>query len=652
MLARRPPVVIRNRYFFIGDLLLTAFSAILAFAIRLDSHVFWSSLRVALLFVLLTLLVKPPVYYAFGLYRRYWRYASVQEMLNIFGAASVASALLALLVLGLFVSQSWSEQFPRSVLIIDWLLSLLFIGGIRFSVRFLSEFGSSKNSDFHPSHDRQPRHVLIVGAGEAGAMIVREMRNNPGVGMEPVGYVDDNQAKIGMRIRDLPVLGTRESIPKLVREFGIDQVLIAMPTASGRAIREIKEICESVPVPFKTIPGMYELLDGRVTVSQIRDVQIEDLLRREPVHIKADDGLSLRDKIVLVTGAGGSIGAELCRQAAHRHPRHVVLLGHGENSIFRIQEELVQKFPELRLTAAIADVRDQARIRRLFEVHRPEVVFHAAAHKHVPLMQTNAEEAITNNVLGTCNIVQVAEELGVKQFVLISTDKAVRPVNFMGASKRIAEIIVQDAARRSGRNFVAVRFGNVLGSRGSVVPLFKRQIAAGGPVTVTHPEMERYFMTIPEAVYLMLQAAALGVGGELFILDMGEPVKIVDLARDLINLSGLQPDRDIEIKFIGPRPGEKLQERLFLEGEDYETTQHDKIFVFKGPLSLEGEQLHNSLQQLIQAGQQGRPPAELWAAIGAIVPECTPAPSSMPIPHSLASRASGKGGANPHPLDR
>ncbi len=624
MLARRRPIVVRNRYFVISDLLLIALSAALAFAIRLEFPVFWSYLPICLLFVLTAWLVKFPIYYIFGLYSRYWRYASVQEMSSILGATIISSIVLSVLVLGLFLPLGWLEGFPRSVLIIDWLLSLLFIGGIRFSVRFLGEFGTLKGIAVQASQGGEPRRVLIVGAGDAGAMIVREMRNNPGVGMEPVGYVDDNRAKIGMRIRDLPVLGTRESMPELVRERQIDQVLIAMPTAPGMAIREIKELCESIPIPYKTIPGMYELLDGRVKVSQIRDVQIEDLLRRDPVRIQADDAFYLREKVVLVTGAGGSIGSELCRQAAHRRPRHIVLLGHGENSIYRIHQELRAKFPQLKLSPTIADVRDKARLYRIFQTHGPQVIFHAAAHKHVPLMELNSEEAVTNNVLGTCNVSEVAEQLEVERFVLISSDKAVNPVNIMGATKRIAELVVQDAARRTKRNVVAVRFGNVLGSRGSVVPLFKRQIAAGGPVTVTHPDMERYFMTIPEAVYLVLQAAALGHGGELFVLDMGEPVKIVDLARDLITLSGLQPERDIEIKYSGVRPGEKLRERLFLEGEDYGTTQHEKIFVFKGPPPLESEQLQRAVRGLVRLAQQGSSTAEIWAAVRAIVPECEP----------------------------
>lgn len=628
MVLRRRPAVIRNRYFVLSDLLLTALAAALGFAIRLEMPDFWSRLPVCLRFVVLALAIKPPIYYLFGLYRRYWRYASVPEMAAIVSAVTAASALLSVLVLGLLLPHHWFSMFPRSALVIDWLLSLFFIGGIRFSVRYLNEV-SSINGRGGPK--AKPRRVLVVGAGDAGAMIVREMKNNPGVGVEPAGYVDDNTAKVGMRIHDLPVLGQRQDIPDLVRDLAIDEVLIAMPTAPGQAIREIKELCERIPVPFKTVPAMYELLNGTVSVNQIREVQIEDLLRRDPVPIRSDDGLHLRGQRVVITGAGGSIGSELCRQVARRQPAQMILVGHGENSIYLIFQELSARFPHLQLTPAIADVRDRARLSRIFRAHHPQVVFHAAAHKHVPLMEQNAEEALTNNVGGTRNLLEVAQEEGVKQFVLISSDKAVNPINVMGATKRIAELLVQDAAQRTGNNYVAVRFGNVLGSRGSVVPLFKQQIAAGGPVTVTHPEMERYFMTIPEAVYLVLQAAAFGQSGELFVLDMGEPVKIVDLARDLITLSGLQPDKDVAIEFTGVRRGEKMRERLFLEGEDYETTRHEKIFVFKARSALLGGELLRAVDQLISLAQRGAPEADLWAAVKAIVPECSVALAS-PLP--------------------
>jgi FlaA1/EpsC-like NDP-sugar epimerase len=634
MITPKRPLVIRNRYFIISDILLTALAAFLGFAIRLDVPLFWAYLSVCVPFAFLAELIKIPLYHAWGLYRRYWQYASVHEALILLGATLSSSVLLSIVVLGLLLPQGWFFAFPRSALIIDWLCSLFFIGGIRFSVRFLGEYGAFKGSNGR-NHHRLPKRVLIVGAGDAGAMTVREMHNNPSIGMEPVGFIDDNQAKVGMHIRGLPVLGTRESIPELVRQHQVDQVLIAMPTAPGQAIRQIKEICEAVPVPFKTIPGMYELLGGMVQISQIRDVQIEDLLRRDPVRIQADDAPYLRDKVVLITGAGGSIGSELCRQVAHRHPRRLILLGHGEYSIYLIMQELRGQFRDLELVPIIADVRDKGRMHSVFEQYRPEVIFHAASHKHVPLMELNPHEAITNNVLGTYNTLMVAEQCGTERFVFISSDKAVNPTNIMGATKRISELMVQDVARRSQRNFVVVRFGNVLGSRGSVVPLFKSQIAAGGPVTVTHPEMERYFMTIPEAVYLVLQAAALGQGGELFVLDMGEPVKIVDLARDLITLSGLQPGRDIEIRFTGVRLGEKLRENIFLREEEYEPTRHDRVFVSKGLSALQGDDLDRAVQHAIALAQDRVTTAELWAAIKEIVPECT---VQVDTPADLAAR--------------
>jgi len=366
------------------------------------------------------------------------------------------------------------------------------------------------------------------------------------MGLRAIGFVDDNPAKLGMHIHDLPVLGMREDIPFLVKKHQVDEIIIAMPTAPGASIRAIKAICDQTQVRYKTVPGVYELIDGTVSVSQIREVQIEDLLRRDPVAPRAGGAAYLRDKVVMVTGAGGSIGSELCRQVAMQRPKSLLLLDQGESALYYIDIELRGRHPGLSIRSIVADIRDLGRIERVIARHQPEIIFHAAAYKHVPLMEANPEEVVLNNISGTRNLLRAAERQGVDRFVLISTDKAVNPVNFMGASKRVSELLLQDAARRSARCFVAVRFGNVLGSQGSVVPLFKRQIAAGGPVTVTHPEIERYFMTIPEAVQLVIQAANLGGGGEIFVLDMGEPVKILDLARDLITLSGLQPDRDIE----------------------------------------------------------------------------------------------------------
>jgi FlaA1/EpsC-like NDP-sugar epimerase len=436
-----------------------------------------------------------------------------------------------------------------------------------------------------------------MGAGEAGTMIAREMRANPQLGLDPIGYVDDDPGKQGMRIRGLPVLGGRAALPDLVGQHRIDQVIIAMPTAPGKAIREVLAICEQAGVPAKTMPGMYELLGGQVSVNQLRNVEIEDLLRREPVQT---DTAAVHDLIagraVLVTGGGGSIGSELCRQILRCGPAKLIILGHGENSVFEIHQELLRvaraqlrsdwesrpvtgapKLPAI--IPVIGDIRFANRLHTIFQAHRPDIVFHTAAHKHLPLMEENPSEAVTNNVLGTRNVLDAALAAGVQRFVLISTDKAVNPSSVMGASKRLAELLVQQAAAASGCPYAAVRFGNVLGSRGSVVLTFKQQIAAGGPLTVSDPAMTRFFMTIPEAVQLVLQAAVLGRGGETFVLDMGEPVRIVDLARDLINLSGLEEGRDIDIVFTGLRPGEKLTEELFVPGEAYQRTAHAKIFI-------------------------------------------------------------------------
>jgi len=422
-------------------------------------------------------------------------------------------------------------------------------------------------------------------------------------------------------IHGVPVQGSREDIPRLVLEGQIDEVIIAMPTAPGRAIREVVAICQEAGIACKTMPGIYELISGQVSVRQVREVRIEDLLRRDPVQIDGTEaGRYLSDAVVLVTGAGGSIGSELCRQIASYHPRQLLLLGHGENSIYHILLELRERFPPLTVQPLIADVRDHERLTAICTHYRPEMIFHAAAHKHVPLMEANVAEAVMNNVLGTRNLLRIAEAHDVARFVLISTDKAVNPVNVMGAAKRLSELLTQDVARRTGRAYVAVRFGNVLGSRGSVVPLFQHQIAAGGPVTVTHPEMRRYFMTIPEAVQLVIQAATLGQGGEIFVLDMGEQVRVVDLATELIHLSGLEPGRDIEIIFTGPRPGEKLSEELFGNGEEPRPTQHEKILVAHGNNTWDSEALFRHLQELEVLAREGKV-TRIRAKIRAIMPE-------------------------------
>ncbi len=594
---------LRNRHFLLLDTLVLCVTPALALMLRADGVSALSTYGPALLlYTAAALAITLAVFIPFGLYRRYWRYASIDEMVQIVAASLVATMLVVgvffavrIPVLGICTALESACSLPRSLPFIDGMLVVLAVGAIRFSVRTADLY-------LHQGRAGQAtQRVLIMGAGEAGAMIAREMRVNPQLGLDPIGFLDDDEYKRRMRIRGLPVLGNRSDLPDLVEDHRVDQVIIAMPTAPGKAIREVLAICEQAGVPARTMPGMYELLGGQVSISQLRAVQIEDLLRREPVQTNVDAVLAMiRGKRVLVTGGGGSIGSELCRQVLRYQPAQLVVLGHGENSIFEITQELARShrstkshptpqselprspLPAPQIVPLIADVRFAERIDTIFQHYRPQIVFHAAAHKHVPLMEDNASEAITNNILGTRNVVQAAQAVGVECFVLISTDKAVNPTSIMGASKRAAELLVHQAARQSGGRYVAVRFGNVLGSRGSVVLTFKKQIAAGGPITVTHPAITRFFMTIPEAVQLTLQAAVLGQGGEVMVLDMGDPVKIADLAQDLVQLSGLKVGEDIDIVFTGLRPGEKLYEELFIPGEIYGRTEHEKIFVAVG----------------------------------------------------------------------
>lgn len=537
-----------------------------------------------------------------GLYRRCWRYASIDELTLISAAVLGAAVAAGMLYLGVEPLLRVSSRLPRAVPILDGLLTLIYVGGTRFTPRLIQHLRLRALGRDHWER------VLIVGAGSAGTMIARELRDNPQLKLEPIGFVDDNETKRGSTIQGVPVLGGRNDIPALARDYGVSKVIIAMPRAPGTVIREIRHVCERAKLQTKTIPGVFEIISGKVSVTQLRDVQIEDLLGRTPVRIDKQAAAELvRGITVLVTGAGGSIGGEICRQVATLGAAKIVLLGHGENSIFEVYQELTPKHPDIAFVPVIADIRNAARVKRVFDTLRPDAVFHAAAHKHVPLMELNAEEAVSNNVWGTANVVAAAESAGAKHVVFISTDKAVNPASIMGATKLLAEQLVHDAAVRTNRPYVSVRFGNVLASRGSVVPLFQRQIAAGGPVTVTHADMCRYFMTIPEAVQLVLQAAALGEGGETFVLDMGEPVRILDLAKDIIHLSGLEAGRDIEIVFTGLRPGEKLSEELFTAADDVVRTEHEKILRVRNgrPCPLPAEQL-GRLAAATNAGDEER----------------------------------------------
>jgi FlaA1/EpsC-like NDP-sugar epimerase len=553
--------------FMLIDLLLGFLSFYGAYFLRFEGkipaviYVGFSSLWI------LYIVAKVIIFYLTGIYQRLWRYARVEDLLALIGSLLITA--LALVSLSYFMHVA----VPRSVFILTCLLDIFLSGGVRVIPKVYNQHGSNvhNNSNAHK--------VLVVGAGDAGVLVVRELLRRENPLQIPVAFLDDDWAKVKLKIMGLPVLGTRHDLIRAVKENDIQEVLIAMPSASGQVIREIVENCRKAKVPVRTLPRMYDIINGEITVDLIREVKLEDLLGREPVQLDAETiKTSIRGKRVLVTGAGGSIGSELCRQICRFAPAELVLLGHDENPIFEIELELREKYPTAKLSTVIADVKDFSRIESVFQVFKPQVIFHAAAHKHVPLMEENPGEAFKNNVLGTRNVAEAAERVAAETFVLISTDKAVNPTSVMGATKRIAEIIIQNYNEISETRFTAVRFGNVLGSRGSVIPIFQEQIRKGGPVTVTDPEMRRFFMTIPEAVQLVLQAGSMAHGGEIFILDMGEPVKIVDMARELICLSGLEPDLDIPIKFTGIRPGEKLYEEILTAAEGVSATKHKRIF--------------------------------------------------------------------------
>lgn len=623
-----PWVGLRMRYLMAIDLVCIGLAIVISFVIRYEALInVGPYLRLSWTFFLLAPLVRLPVYTFFRLYYRLWRYASVQELRMIVMAGMTSSALIYVLNFGLMPFLVSRPLGSRSIWLLEGVLSLCFLGASRFILRLLQERYRPQDLAQVRGFVRNPGKVLIMGAGDAGAMILREIQSNGGLGLKVVGLLDDDPAKLGFSVHGVPVLGNREAIPALAAKHQIDQVIIAIPTAPGRDLREIVHICERADVQPLTIPGIYSLLDGTVRLNQVRNVEIEDLLRRETIVTDtAAVAQLLRGRRVLVTGGGGSIGSELCRQILRCQPAELVLLGHGENSIFEIDNELTRFIErmggtrKIRMRALIADIRFPERIHSVFAQVQPEIVFHAAAHKHVPLMEANPEEAITNNVLGTRNVLNAALAHNVEHFVMISTDKAVNPTSVMGASKRVAELLVHEAAISSGKPYVAVRFGNVLGSRGSVVLTFKQQIADGGPVTVTDPEMRRYFMTIPEAVQLVLQASVLGKGGEVFLLDMGEPVKIVDMAEDLIRLSGLEVGRDIEIVYTGLRPGEKLYEELFVAGENYARTQHEKVFIAANASSFVPEHLTESINALELAAERGDREA-IIRGLRSLVPE-------------------------------
>ena len=502
------------------------------------------------------------------LYTRIWRYAGMREMVAVLIATTLGAGLF---YTGMYV---FDKSLPRSIYLISWILSTGVIGIGRMVLHYIAMRYGGKQST-----DADMVNTLIIGAGDAGATIAREIERYHKRSRKVIGFIDDDESKFNRLMGGVRILGNRHDIPSIVKENKVKEIIIAMPSVTRNEIRNIMEICSPLKCKVNTLPGMYQLLDDEVLVSHLHPVSIEDLLERDEVRLDMDIVEHyIRDKVVLVTGAGGSIGSEICRQIMRVGPKRLLLLGHGENSIYLINQELKNIYKDGPITPIIADIRDKQQLDQIFTQYNPQVVFHAAAHKHVPLMEIQPMAAVLNNIYGTRNVADVAGRHGVERFVMISTDKAVNPTSVMGATKRVAEKVIISMNDTYDTKYITVRFGNVLGSRGSVIPLFKKQIEAGGPVTVTDPEMTRYFMTIPEASQLVLQAGAMGKGGEVFLLDMGEPVKIIDLARNMIRLSGLEPDKDIHIKITGLRPGEKKYEELLTSEEGTNRTNHTKIF--------------------------------------------------------------------------
>lgn len=610
-------------------------SILLAIGLRFEfniPHAFW---RLLPGLVAMSLVVRSIVHWRFGLFHGLWRYSGSKDLRGLLQAATISSVLFAA-CWAFTVPQS--RTFPRSVFVLDWAFAILIVGGMRFSIRTLREVSLQGAA---PESNVPRKRLLLIGAGDAGEMLLREIVRSHSRRYEPVGFLDDNAAKHKERIHGVPVLGPITSVGEVAARLKVDEIILAIPSLSGQEVRRIVEMCRPTGAHLRTVPGVDGLIDGRVTVSQLSDVKIEDLLGRESVTLDTQAIAEfVHGRVVLVTGAGGSIGSELCRQVRRFGPARLLLVEQAENNLFEIERSLRAEGLDVPIVPYIGDICDTKRMEGIFASEKPNVVFHAAAHKHVPMMENNPGEAIKNNVFGTRKLADISVQHGVEKFVMVSTDKAVNPTSVMGVSKRVAEIYVQSLSQRSSTQFVTVRFGNVLGSTGSVVPIFKEQIAKGGPISVTHPEMTRYFMTIPEACQLIMQAGAMGKGGEIFVLDMGEPVKIVDLARDLIRLSGLDPERDIEIKFTGIRPGEKLFEELAVDSEAVDKTKHPKIFVGKfRPYEL--ERVEAGLEKL-SALSNGNDKVAIKTAFKDLVPEyATPVArhSEPPAPDAKDARS-------------
>ena len=593
---RRPLIILTH---------ILAFSASLMFSFLVIHNMqfkrTWVEIYPTLL--LFMLIVKLPVFGLFKQYRGWWRYVGISDLIGIVHA-SLTSTLIIVIIWFIISNTRFAHTHlhpgliepAEGVCIADLFATVLILAGLRMAIRLYYEAS-------HTVEIGRLKRFLIIGAGNAGEALLREIHRMSVVEYEVVGLIDDDPAKQGTHIHGIPVLGTVEQLPMICKDRDIEEIAIAMPSASRKQLRRVIQVCEGTKIRFRTVPHITDIASGKFRVSQIRDVDINDLLGREAVQLEQEAiEAYTKDKTILVTGAGGSIGSEMCRQLCIFKPKLLLLVEQAENPLFYIERELRRQFPNVHMKALICNITDKNSLEKIFIDYMPQVVIHAAAHKHVPLMELNPGQAIRNNIIGTQFVADAADKFATTNFVMISTDKAVNPTSIMGSSKRIAEMYIQDLSRTSKTHFVTVRFGNVLNSEGSVVPIFKKQIAEGGPVTVTDHRMKRYFMTIPEASQLVLQAAAMGKGGEIFVLDMGEPVKIVDLARELITLSGFRPGEDIEIAFTGPRPGEKLFEELSIEGEDMQRTRHPKILVWKNIL-MERDKLRVGIHELIEIAE-------------------------------------------------
>jgi FlaA1/EpsC-like NDP-sugar epimerase len=579
----------RSLWLIIVDIFLIFFSYILSYFVRFAFTVEAQYIAILVQYTFIYAAIKVTFFYYFKLYKGLWKYASIEELVQVIVAVFFANTA----TVGIQVMTR--TLLPRSIIVMTLMFDIFLIGGVRFVGRVTRRIKHRHAFRWDLKGDS---NILVIGAGDAGVLISRELNHTQGFNGRIVGFVDDDPKKLGKCINGIPVIGTTEDIEYLVNRKRIHQIIIAIPSATKLRIKEVVKLCEPTGCPMKILPKVQDMMGDKDVFQTIREIQVDDLLGREEVLLDMTSISDyLEDKVIMVTGGGGSIGSELCRQIIEFAPKKLVLLDIYENNVYDLQNE-IEQFVDLEVV--IASVRDEKRIDTLIKDYRPDVIFHAAAHKHVPLMEFNSAEAVKNNVFGTYHVAHAAHKYGVKRVVLISTDKAVNPTNIMGATKRICEMIIQAYNSISSTEYVAVRFGNVLGSNGSVIPLFKKQIAKGGPVKVTHPDIIRYFMTIPEASRLVLQAAALAEGGEIFVLDMGEPVKILDLAKDMIRLSGYQPEKDIVIEFTGLRPGEKLYEELLMSDEGLINTRHNKIFIGRS-LCRNYEELLEELKELHQA---------------------------------------------------